>query len=179
MTNKNSYIDLSETKAWNVAKDYADEKILKWLKLADYYEIIAFSGVPEMLNEFDLDEQTKALMKLKALRWLDKCLLMVVNNTIHLVKTKEKPKLEKFREALEKISKIIFIIDENSKIKKRNSIIYKIDEEKFNYVYELLIRIKADINEPLNKSGLIMSYEEESDPEKIKQEMIRRIVEEG
>lgn len=173
-------MDLSESKAWNVARSYSEIKIMKFLVLADEYETLATFGVNELIEEFQTDRNAKSFVRIRALYWFNKILLMLINNTMMLVKIKDREKLVTYKRYLLELKKIIEIIDEDSKKRKKDgNYEYVIDEKKFELVLFLMSEIKTEINEPLNKSELIYTSMDEYDPAKIKAEVMKRLTEIG
>lgn len=172
---------------WNVASDYAKLKIMKHLYDADRYEIISTFGHYDLLDELMITVDVD-LLKIHGFRRLINTLLMLINNSIFAIKKKASKKgqkktdreiLEHYKKELKKIKEIVpklytHQVNQISKTK-----VLKIDVKKYHTVLDIVIEIKAKINEPLNKYDLIFSHKEEFDPEKAKELMKKGITETG
>jgi len=174
---KGTYMDFSETKNWNVARDYSHSKIMKLLYEVDMYERIATFGADEFIDELINSQEMKDLARIKALYRLRKTLEMIINNSLFAIKKKNKGDKELLLKKLEELAKIKKAIN-SIEIKVNNmrdkKVTIKINEQIFEKILDMLISIKAEINNPLNNSDLIYSSEENFDPE----EYQRRIEEE-
>lgn len=176
---KKDYLDFSESKNWNVAEGYSQAKILKWLVLADDYEVVATFGTNEMMDEYQVSERLKSDARVKALRRLIKTLKMIINNSYFAVKKKDKPDLEKFMKDLVDIEKIMPVAYENIINQKTKTREVLIDEDRFQSILDMVIKIKEGINEPLNKADLIYSSTEEIDPDELKRRLMEDIIHSG
>lgn len=173
-----SYIDLSESKAWNVARSYSETKIMKWLVMVDDYEILSQFGVNDMSEEFNLDTHTKNIVKLRSIHWLNKTMLLVISNSLKLCRKKDQPMLYGFKKALMTLKSLISELEKDSIIKKRDGkTTYNINLEQFNLILDAHSEIKENMIEPLNNSELIFTRVEDYDPDKLKQEFINKLQE--
>ena len=168
-----SYIESSESGNWNVADSYSKLKIMKHLYEADQYETIATFGAEGMVEGIMLDESLKNVARVNALTRLLKCLSMIINNTIFAVKSKDKETLKKLKKDLKEVGKAIPMVSSVITNQRTRTNEIKIEEKIFRGLLDILIRIKSDINEPLNRADLIFSSSEEMDPD----EMMKRIEE--
>lgn len=171
--------DDRESGNWNVAADFTKLKIMKWLFYADEYEVIATFGTAELGDDFEIDDKMKKILRVKAIERLTNTLLMIINNTIFAVKSGDKEKLEKNREDLKRIKKILPTLQEvivNQRVKTKDLLI---DEERFSTILNMLVEIKTNLNEPLNKADLIFTSIENFDPKKLKEQIKRDLIEQG
>lgn len=167
MPPKNDYDDsmISETGNWNVADLFAKLKIMKFLKLMDDYEIIATFGSSDLLEELETTNLNTDDIKIRAFKRLVKFLSMLINNTMFALKIKsDKEIFKKFQVKIKSIEKVIPALsyykkNDLTKVKK-----LIINQEKYDKIFEEIIKIKAEILEPLNKSDLIFTHQEEFDP---------------
>lgn len=181
MPSKHDYDDsmISETGNWNVADLFAKLKIMKFLKLMDDYEIIATFGSSDLLEELETSHLNTDDIKLRAFKRLVKFLSMLINNTKFALKNKiDKKTFEDFQKNIKKIEKIIPALSyykKNDQTKTKKLIL---NQEKYDRIFEAIIQIKADVLEPLNKSDLIFTHQEEFDPnaykDKIKKDAMTR-----
>lgn len=176
---RDDYESVSETGNWNVASDYSQLKIMKPLLLCDEYEIIATFGAGTLIEDLQQNFNTD-LIKIKAFKRLIKQLLLLIDNSIFAVKNQGlKEDLQKLKDELKKINKIVPALSKirkNQKTKVKELIIY---EEKYDKVLERVVEIKAEINEPLNKSHLIFTDKEEFDPKEQKKKIFDDITNRG
>ena len=156
---------VSETGNWNVAGNFVQEKIMRFLSDADKYEIIARFGVGEMLENFITTDEQRVAARIAALDWLYASLIMLINNTRFAIRPKDdKTMMEELKTALLSIEphfKNISYSIYNQRTKKTRTII---NEQKFKMILDTLVEIKQKINFPLNRSHLIFHYEEEFNP---------------
>ena len=163
---------ISDTGNWNVAADYVKFKIMKFLYITDELEIICEFGHSDILDElvFPIDVNKK---KIVAFKRLVKYLSMLINNTQFAIKKSEDVKAwKKHDERLKKIKEItptLFSIKGNQITK---TSVVKIDEEKFEKVLEIVVEIKASMNEPLNNANLIFTPSEEFDAKAYKEKLL-------
>lgn len=179
MASKDEGYNISETGNWNVASDYAKLKIMKPLYLSDEYEIIATFGTSELIEEFQVNVPIDVL-KLKGFKRLIKSLLMLINNTkFAITKKADKKTMEKCKEDLEEIEKIIPALFKTkfNQITKQKQIVIK--PEKYNRILNRVLEIKASINEPMNKYDLIFTTKEEFDPKKYKKKVFDSATQKG
>lgn len=174
---KNNF-EQSDTGNWNVAAKFTDVKIMNWLAKADDMEVVAIFGVYDFEDEFQIDEQLKKIARIRALKRLRHILDMVVNNTKFAIRKKEdKETFTKYLETLKKIKDTMGCVEDKKTI--RNKTIIDIHEKNFSQYLDILVQMKAEINEPLNRADLIFTHREEFDPKKAKQDMLKNLAEEG
>lgn len=172
-------IDLSETGNWNVASDYTKLKIMKWLFFADEYEVIATFGSSDMLEEYEIDDKMQIMNRIKSLKRLVKTLELIIRNTIFAVKSSDKATMTNSLKLIEKVKGIIPVTYKLLTDPRSHQTKYKIEEKKFEHVLDILIGIKTEINEPLNKADLIFTHREEHDIKKIKEALKKELIEIG
>lgn len=170
--------NISETGNWNVADSYAKLKIMKPLYLADDYANIAIFGTANLLDELQNPNLPVDYLKIKGFERLVQTLILLIDNTVFAVKVK-KADLEKNREELEKIFTIIPGLTKNITKDRGSSKEMKIIGEKYNPLLARVLKIKRDINEPLNQAHLIFVDKEEFDPKAYKEMIKKRMIEEG
>jgi len=168
-----------ETGNWNVASDYAKLKIMKHLYLSDEYEVISTFGTSTLVEELQLTFNPDFL-RIRAFRRLVKTLIMLIDNSIFAIKHKQDRKdLKEDRKTLVRIYKILpalFKITRDN-IKKTSEV--SILKEKYDPILQEVIKIKSDINLPLNRSDLLFLDREEFDPRRSKKEIMKRLAEKG
>ena len=95
------------------------------------------------------------VLKIKGFERLVNCLIMLINNTLFAIKDKKgKPELIKYKEELERIDEVIPLLCKTitNQLKKTSKLTLK--KEKYEKVLKRVRKIKAGINEPLNKNHL-------------------------
>lgn len=166
----------SETGNWNVAADYTRLKIMKLLYHLDEYEIIATFGTSELVSEFVTSDELKDIAKIKAIKRLHQTLTMLINNTKFAVKKDGRDRLHKFLEELEQLTALFDHIKIETRNERTKQKITRINEKPFAILLKALIKIKAEVNEPLNRSDLIFfGSNEEYDPKQMKEMLIHRL----
>jgi len=160
--------NISDTGNWNVASDYSRLKIMKNLYLADEYANIAIFGYSDFLSElnnpYDIDT-----LKIKGLQRLINCLILLIDNTIFAIKiSNDKTQIEEFRKDLSLALKLSPTLGKQIKNQVKRIETFKLDNEKYNRVLNVVLKIKSEINYPLNRSHLIFTDKEEFDPKKYK-----------
>ncbi len=172
----------SETGNWNVADQYTKNKIMRPLNLCDYYEDIAYFGYESIADELiNFQAPPNDVIKIKALKRLIKTLMRVINNSKFALKKPGTRKtaldylalLEKLELVIPKITRI-----SSNEIEGTKTVIIK-DHLLFNKILDKVVIIKSRINEPLNKNDLIFTEKEEFDPKKFKDNLKRRMTEQG
>lgn len=169
---------LSEHGNWNVASDYSRLKIMKQLYLADEYETIATFGFIDILEESNTDVN-KDVLRLRGMKRLIKTLIMLIDNTIFAVKSKEKEKLDGLRKELLRFWKVVPSLHEYKVNQKEKTRELKLKDNLFNDALERIIEIKSEINEPLNKYDLIFTHKEDFDIKKYKDQIMQGAVDRG
>jgi len=169
--------EISETGNWNVAADYARSKIMEPLKLADYYELIAKFGAADFIDELNLNIHPDVL-KIKGFQRLVDCLLLLINNSLFAVKI-GKDDLKNYKEELERVDKLIptLYTTKTNNIKKTSVIV--LIPKNYDKVLERVKKLKALINEPLNKNHLIFTNKKEFDPKVFKDAIRKRVTTRG
>lgn len=168
-----------ETGNWNVASEYSKLKIMKNLYLADQYEIIATFGTINLEEELQVNFNPDFL-RIRAFRRFVKTLSLLIDNSKFAIKhKKDKALLIKYRKTLKQIYSMIpdlFYYQTNQVTKRSELIIY---QKKYYPLLDIVIQIKASINDPLNRSDLLFLNKEEFDPFKQKKEIMKRVIEKG
>ena len=173
---------ISETGNWNVADQFTKSKIMRPLNLCDYYEDIAIFGYESIAEELiNYDAPPNDIIRIKALKRLVKILIKLIRNAKFALK---KPGTRKtalgYKEQLEKFDSLIpkIIRLKVNEVKKTKSFVIK-DYKLFDDILEKVLIIKSKINEPLNQNHLIFTDKEEFDPKKFKENLKKRMREEG
>ncbi len=145
---------------WNPAKHYSNLKVMKHLYVFDELQSVALFG-----SEFFLNQNELSSSRIEALKKMAYTLKVLIENTHFAVKKGLQADMDKFYEKLGIIESFI-----PKTYKKINNFvtkthIIKINEEYFKILFERLIQIKKEVNDPLNKSNLIFTFQEEFDPQ--------------
>ena len=181
MPNKD-FVDMSESGNWNVAADFTKFKVMKPLYDADIYEEIALFGTTDLIEEmvtFDNNPNMKNIARIKGIKRLLRCLSLLVSNTQFAVKKKDKELMKKFKTDLEEVKKVLPFIEKKTTDQRKNTTTIMIEEDIFQKLLDILVNIKAKINEPLNRADLIFTSFEEFDPKKIKERTKEELINQG
>ena len=166
----------SESGNWNVAAQYSSSKIMRNLYLADEYSNIAIFGYSSLVDELQ-NPIPKDVLMIKGFERLVNCLILIIDNSLFAVK-KDKEVLVEFKKKLKKVEALMPLLSEKViNHRKRTSKIEVTD--KYKKVLDIVLEIKAGINEPLNKNHLIFTDKEEFDPKKFKNDIKERMRERG
>lgn len=173
---------ISESGNWNVADVYSKSKIMRPLNLCDLYEDIARFGYESIIDELaNWQSPPNDYIRYKGLQRLLRELIRLIDNTkFALKKGKTKKTVLEFKEQLQKIEKVIpelMNIRSDETIGTKTISISNLDL--FEKVLNRVAQIKSKINEPLNQNHLIFTDKEEFDPKVFKENMKRRMVEQG
>jgi len=174
---------ISETGNWNVAEEFSKDMIMKELRKASYYEDVAnfgYESLSEELLSYSLPPND--VVRYLALKRLVSALIKVIRNAkFALTRDKTKQEALKYKEILEtKIKPALpnLIITNSNKVNNTSSIKIK-DYALFDSFVEKVSEIRSKINEPLNRNHLIFTDKEEFDPKAFKNNLKRRMINEG
>ena len=160
--------NVSESGNWNVASDYSRIKIMKPLDFCDHYENIARFGYDtllEQLENFGIPLDTLKLIGFE--RLVNELIKLCGNSKFAMKSTGSKAQLEAEEKKLFDMRKVIPLLSKVvTKHRKQEVFIIK---EKYYPALDLVVEIKAKLNEPLNKNDLIFTHKEDFDPKKYKQ----------
>jgi len=161
--------DELETKNWNVAKSYSQEKVQRWLVLIDEYHTLATFGYSKIDSDiFVRNSNLKNTARLMALHRLIHAILTLIRNTKFAIHKKDKPFFETYSKRLLLIKKNIYKLRVE---KKRGNKLVElgIEEDLFEKINIEITDMIDNINLKLNDADLIFTHTEEYDPKKIKE----------
>lgn len=163
--------NVSETGNWNVASDYSRLKIMKPLDYCDHYENIARFGYDTLIEQLDNFGIPLDTLKLIGFERLVNELLKICGNVKFAMKHGgTSDELKKIEENLIDIRKIIPVLSKTIVKMKNKKLV--LNGEKYYKTLDLVINLKADLNEPLNKNHLIFTNKEEFDPVAYKKKIL-------
>ena len=167
-------LEENESGNWNPAKHYSNLKVMKHLYLCDEFQTIAKFGD----SSFGMSSNEINLSRIEALKKLTHTLKVLIENTKFAVKATFKDDLDRYYQKLKLIEDNIYLCSRKINNHVKRSFVLKINEDNFNLLLEKILEIKTGLNDPLNKSNLIFTYQEEFDPQaykqKIKEDAINR-----
>jgi len=172
---------ISDTGNWNVAAEYSKLKIMKPLYLSDEYADIAIFGTSSLIEDLTLQDINMDQLRILGFKRLVRCLITLIDNTAFAIKKKEKDVIlmQSYKDKLIKIEKVIpFIFKYRVNQIKKTKEIYLV-KEKYDLILAEVLKIKAEINAPLNRSHLIFTDKEEFDPKRFKEAIKDRIINKG
>lgn len=178
MAKKEEGYNVSETGNWNVASDYSRLKIMKPLDYCDHYENIARFGYDTLIEQ--LENYGVPLDNLKLIgfeRLVNELLKICGNVKFAMTSSGTKKQLEDIEEKLIKIREIVPVLFKTISKMKRKIVV--LDEKKYYKTLDLVIDLKAKLNEPLNKNHLIFTSKEEFDPKAFKENIKKEAIERG
>ena len=163
--------NVSELGNWNVASDFSRIKIMKPLDYCDHYENIARFGYDTLIEQLEHFGIPLDTLKLIGFERLVNELLKVCGNVKFAMKvggTDEE--LKKIKDKLEEVRKIIPVLSKTISKMKRKVLV--LENEKYYKTLDLVIGLKAKLNEPLNKNHLIFTNKEDFDPKAEKKRIL-------
>jgi hypothetical protein len=165
----------SETGNWNVAENWSNSLIFKPFFECSEYLTLAQFGCSDISEDFMFDEKTKIKTRIESLKWAKHKLEMGIRQCMFAVRNaNDKTKMNNYlkevidlKEPIKNIEEIIMDRDLKKSI---------INEEYFDLVFNVLLRIFTEITEPMNRSDLIFNFKETFDPSEYKRNIKNRFV---
>lgn len=171
---------VSETGNWNVASGFVEEKVMKPFIKVDIYEEMALYGYESILEELsNFEHIPKDYIKVVGLKRLIRELIRLCKNTKFAMKTSgTESKLQEIEDRLYNIEEILPLTFEVSvnQIHRTSSVSIN---DNFSKVLEEVLKLKSDINIPLNKNHLIFTDKQEFDPVAFKNRIKQRMINKG
>jgi len=172
-------LESSETGNWNVAAGYVRLLMQHLIELHEN-EKIAYFGTISLPDEFMLDDNTKNIARIKALRRYAKTLEMLIRDVKFALRKNDRPSIDKFKEEIVRVQKLIPMVEikvTNSRERKET---ITIDEQKFDKFLSILINIKEQILSPMNRADLIfVGSDADWDPIEYKKQIMHRLSTQG
>lgn len=160
----------SDTGNWNVASDYSRIKIMKPLDYCDHYENIARFGYDTLIEQLEHYGVPLDTLKLIGFERLVNELLKICGNVEFAMKVGgTSDALAKIKKKLIDVRSIMPVLSKTITKKKKQILILN---QNYYKTLDLVIEIKAELNEPLNKNHLIFTNKEEFDPKAHKRQII-------
>jgi hypothetical protein len=165
-----------ETKNWNVAKSYSQEKVQRWLVLIDEYHTLATFGYSKIDSDiFIRDSNLKNTARISAMHRLIHAMSTLIRNTKFAIHKKSKPKFEEYKERLLVIKNNIYKLRVEKK--RGNKIVeLEINEDLFEKINTELTDMIDNMNLILNDADLIFTHTEDYDPKKVKEALKERFI---
>lgn len=176
---KTGSIESEGTDTWNVAADFSKLKIMKPLYFLDEYEVIATFGTSDIIEDFTVDEKSKTFARIKALERFVKMLQMVLGNSKFAVKPADRPGMETYLKQVKEIKDLLPMVQSRIVNQKTKTFELRIKEDAFTKLLDVLISIKNEINEPLNRANLIFRERDETSPDELKNRLMKEMTEGG
>lgn len=171
---------ISDTGNWNIASDFAREMIAKPMIKCSIFEDVAKFGYESLMDELMGFAVPDNLIRYTGLKRLIEELIKLCNNSRFAMKKQGTEKeLIGYRDQLKKLKKVLEGIKKVKKDAYHKSEKLEFDEIKFQNILELVIDIKSDINDPLNRNHLIFTDKEEFDPVAFKERLKHRMINKG
>lgn len=178
MFKKEEGYNISELGNWNVASDYARLKIMRPLDACDHYENIARFGYDTLIEQLDNFGIPLDTLKLIGFERLVNELIKLCSNSMFAMRVgKTKKTLKEIKKQLERVRSLIPTLSKTRTTQKKKELI--LENKKYYKLLDLVLGIKADINEPLNQNHLIFTAKEEFDPKKYKKSIMDGAKERG
>ena len=163
--------NVSELGNWNVASDYSRLKIMKPLDFCDHYENIARFGYDTMIEQLENYGVPLDALKLMGFARLVNELLKLCGNSKFAMKVgSTRKQLEKIEQELILVRKTIPLLSKTITKQRKKELV--LNNDKYYRVLDIVVNIKAKLNEPLNKNHLIFTNKEEFDPKAYKKKIM-------
>lgn len=161
--------NVSDTGNWNVASDYSRIKIMKPLDFCDHYENIARFGYDTLIEEIEnygvpLDE-----LKLIGFSRLINELIKICGNVKFAMKGSTSKTLEDLKNKFIEIRSLTSALSKTIKKQKKRIVVLN---NNYYKTLDIIIGLKAELNEPLNQNHLIFTNKEEFDPKEHKKKIM-------
>ena len=171
MNSKEEGYNISDSGNWNVASDFSRIKIMKPLDYCDHYENIARFGYDTLIEQLENFGVPLDTLKLIGFERLIYELLKLCGNSRFAMKVAGTlDELTKLEKKLKEIQKIIPILSKT--ITKQKKQILTLNPKKYYPALNMVVEIKAKLNEPLNKNHLIFTDKQEFDPKAYKKQIM-------
>jgi len=171
MAKREEGYNISDTGNWNVASDFSKLKIMKPLYLSDCYENVARFGHDSIIEQLENYNIPLDQLKLIGFERLVNELLKICGNVKFAMKSKGTQKeLDNIKKKLEEIRRIIPVLSKTITKMKNKSLV--LENEKYYKTLDIVIGLKSQLNEPLNKNHLIFTDKEEFDPKAYKKSIL-------
>jgi hypothetical protein len=170
--------ETSETGNWNVAQNWTNEMIFRpFLESIEYLQLAKF-GYSDIEEYFTLSPEIKIQTRIQSIDLARNKIEMGIRLCLFAIRSKQdKDKVKELLDDAVKLQEYIPMIKKN--VTDRDKIKLDIDEENFNHVYKVLLRIITEVTEPMNRNDLIFNFREQFDPAEFKRGMKERYVQGG
>lgn len=158
--------------AWNVADGYTKLKILRQLIMLDRWDTIAQFGTEEIDEDRAYNDNQLKKRRVEGLERFYSTIKQLLGNVLFALRKNDQPIVKALVDRIKNIEEFIPKAFEEKEDLISHSIDFKINEEIFNKLIEILQDVKDQLNTPLNNAGLIFRPSEEIDLDKIMNEII-------
>lgn len=166
--------NIETPEVWNIAADFVKFKFTIPMIKIDQMEEIATYGTSDFLEEFVMKPEQKDLARIKAIDRLRFYLEQILRTAKFVLKEQDKKKCLEYIDTLFGMKKVLPTT--HSETIRNNKKVPYINNELFDGCLDILVMIKQEMNEPLNRAKLIFSGYEEFDPKKFKESISERFI---
>ena len=158
--------------AWNMADGWIKLKVLMHFVVCDKLILIAQFGAESIEESIYLDEPLKVRARIEGLTRLITQTRLIFAGSKFALKKAGKEEIESFKKRIDEVEKLLSGIQKRTGDIRTNAEGIEINEEHFNLSLKELRDILEELATPLNASGLIFPTSDETDLDKIKDELI-------
>lgn len=158
--------------AWNVADGYTKLKILRQLIMLDRWDTIAQFGTEELDEDIGYNNNQIKKRRVEGLERLHSTIKQLLGNVLFAMKKEDVITVKTLIDRVDIAGEFIPKCFEEEEDLISHEITFKIKEELFKKIIEILQDVKDQLNTPLNNAGLIFRPTEEVDLDKIMGDII-------
>lgn len=158
--------------AWNMADGWIKLKVLMHFVVCDKLILIAQFGAESIEESIYLDEPLKVRARIEGITRLITQIRLIFAGSSFALKKAGKETIDEFRDKINEIEEVLGGVQKKTSDIRTNAESVVINEQHFNICLKELMKILEELATPLNASGLIFPTSDETDLDKIKDELI-------
>lgn len=161
-----------KTDVWNIAKGYVTLKILKILVENDSLVNIAIYGYENLNESIGYTPEMIVQKRIEAIQRIHTNLEKIFSNSEFTIKKGDKAVFKGYEERLQTVFESLDGIIDETKDQRTQKTTITIREKHFKNCLDELRSIMKEMNQELNNANLIFPSSEETDIDKLKEELI-------
>ena len=158
--------------AWNMADGWIKLKVLMHFVICDKLILISKFGAESIEDSIYLDEHIKNASRIEGITRLVTQIRLIFAGSSFAIKKAGKESFDELKERIESVDRVLSGIQKRTSDTRTKEVGVILNEEHFNNCLMELVAIIEELATPLNVSGLIFPTSDETDLDKIKNELI-------